>query len=56
MYTELIGHGRIDEPVSRKNDVCLRRDGLGKLEQASCSLREALRGDKDCFLEILGGA
>lgn len=52
-YTKLVGHGRVDKPVSCQDDVGLRSHGLGELEEAAGGLGEALGGDEDGVLEIL---
>lgn len=53
-YTEFMSHWRVDQPISGKDDVCLSCDRLRQLQQLACSLGQALRGQKDGFLQFLG--
>lgn len=45
-------HERLDEPVSRQEDIGLRRDGLRELEEDTGGLGEALRREEDGVLEL----
>jgi hypothetical protein len=50
-----VGHGGVNEPVSREYHIGLSRDRLRQIEKLAGSLREALRGNEYGFLEVLGG-
>ena len=51
-YTKLIGHKGLYEPIPRKNNICLSRDGLGQLKEDTCGLGQALGRKEDGVLEI----
>jgi hypothetical protein len=47
-----MGHHRLDEPVPREEDIGLRGDGLGELEEDTGGLGEALCREEDGVLQF----
>jgi hypothetical protein len=49
-----MGHHRLDEPVPREEDIGLRCDGLGELEEDAGGLGEGLCRKEDGVLQFEG--
>lgn len=51
-YAKFVRHKRLDEPVSRKEDIGLGGDGLGELEEDAGGLGQALGREEDGILQL----